>query len=105
MPASGLNGVLAAKEPATTAEPVPTSTPCEMRSRKLSATPASAAVARMLTSRGASGSGSGRPSPCAVETSAGRRRFEPGQEPPVSFGSGRMSMAIESPRNSGVRRT
>jgi hypothetical protein len=58
--ASGLNGVLAAKEPATTAEAVPTSMPCEMRSRRLSATPASAAATRMLTSRGASGSRSFR---------------------------------------------
>src|SRR6202047_344379 len=54
--ASGLNGVLAAKEPATTAEAVPTSMPCETRSRRLLATPASAAATRMLTSRGASGS-------------------------------------------------
>jgi hypothetical protein len=54
--ASGLNGVLAANEPATTAEAVPTSMPCETRSRRLLATPASAAATRMLTSRGASGS-------------------------------------------------
>src|ERR1700721_1462050 len=54
--ASGLNGVLAANEPATTAEAVPTSMPCETRSRRLPATPASAAATRMLTSRGASGS-------------------------------------------------
>src|SRR5580693_2767875 len=42
--ASGLNGVLAANEPATTAEAVPTSMPCETRSRRLLATPASAAT-------------------------------------------------------------
>src|ERR1700730_2239373 len=54
--ASGLNGVLAANEPATTAEAVPTSMPCETRSRRLPATPASAAAIRMLTSRGVSGS-------------------------------------------------
>ena len=54
--ASGLNGVLAANEPATTAEAVPTSMPCEMRSRRWPATPASAAAIRTLTSRGASGS-------------------------------------------------
>jgi hypothetical protein len=29
----------------------------------------------------------------------------PGQDPPVSFGSEMMSMAIESPLNNGVRRT
>src|SRR5579859_1091316 len=54
--ASGLNGVLAANEPATTADAVPTSMPCDTRSRRLAATPASAAATRMLTSRGASGS-------------------------------------------------
>src|SRR5579863_2976015 len=58
--ASGLNGVLAANEPATTAEAVPTSMPCDTRSRRLLATPASAAATRMLTSRGASGSRSFR---------------------------------------------
>jgi hypothetical protein len=54
--ASGRNGVLAANEPATTAEAVPTSISCETRSRRLLATPASAAATRMLTSHGASGS-------------------------------------------------
>src|SRR5579871_2134207 len=54
--ASGLNGVLAANEPATTADAVTTSMPCDTRSRRLAATPASAAATRMLTSRGASGS-------------------------------------------------
>src|ERR1700683_4466528 len=54
--ASGLNGVPAANEPATTAEAVPASMPCETRSRRLVATPASAAATRMLTSAGASGS-------------------------------------------------
>src|SRR5580700_11097425 len=58
--ASGLNGVLAANEPATTADAVPTSMPWETRSRRLPATPASAAATRMLTSRGASGSRSFR---------------------------------------------